>query len=44
MQSLWIFLKEKDAGYGIRTSIENFGRYQNIAVYPLYAIGNVYKN
>ena len=44
MQSLWIFLKEKNADYGIRTSIENFGRYQNIAVYPLYAIGNVYKN
>jgi hypothetical protein len=26
---------------GIRTSLENFGTYQNIKVYPLYAIGNI---
>ena len=43
MQSMWIFMKEKNSGYGIRTSLENFGKYQNIIVYPLYAIGNILK-
>ena len=41
MQSMWMFLKEKNASYGIRTSLENFCKYQNIYVYPLYAIGNI---
>jgi predicted AAA+ superfamily ATPase len=41
MQSLWIFMKEKNSKYGIRTSLENFSAYQNIFVYPLYAIGNL---
>jgi len=41
MQSMWVFLKEKNASYGIRTSLENFCTYQNINVYPLYAIGNI---
>jgi len=41
MQSLRLFMKEKHINRGIRTSLENFGRYENIDVYPLYAIGNV---
>jgi hypothetical protein len=41
MQSMWVFMKEKNSSYGIRTSLENFGKYQNINVYPLYAIGNL---
>ena len=41
MQSLHLFLKEKQSEYGIRTSLENFTKYDNIRVYPLYAIGNV---
>jgi len=41
MQSLHLFLKEKQSEYGIRTSLENFTKYDNIQVYPLYAIGNV---
>ena len=41
MQSLWMFMKEKNTSYGIRTSLENFSTYQNILVYPLYAIGKV---
>ena len=41
MQSLHLFLKEKQAHYGIRTSLENFCYYDKISVYPLYAIGNV---
>jgi len=42
MQSMWMFLKEKKSPYGIRTSLENFCIYQNINVYPLYAIGNIF--
>ena len=41
MQSMWVFMKEKNSSYGIRTSLENFCAYQNIKVYPLYAIGNI---
>ena len=41
MQSLHLFLKEKKIEYGIRTSLENFCKYDKIKVYPLYAIGNV---
>jgi len=42
MQSLHMFLAEKQLEYGIRTSLENFTKYDNIQVYPLYAIGNIY--
>ena len=38
MQSMFQFLTEKKSPYGIRTSMENFGIYENIRVYPLYAI------
>jgi predicted AAA+ superfamily ATPase len=41
MQSIFQFLKEKNYAYGIRTSMENFGTYQNIRVYPLYAISQI---
>jgi hypothetical protein len=41
MQSLRGFMKEKDIGKGVRTSLENFARYKNIEVYPLYAISNL---
>ena len=41
MQSMHLFLAEKQAEYGIRTSLENFTEYNNIRVYPLYAIGNI---
>jgi len=39
MQSMWLFLKEQNADFGIRASLENFGRYDRIEVFPLYAIG-----
>ena len=42
MQSMGVFIKEKNSSYGIRTSLENFGKYQNINLYPLYAIGNIF--
>ncbi|MCL2764290.1 MAG: AAA family ATPase [Treponema sp.] len=41
MQSLQLFMKEKQIERGIRTSLENFGRRGNIDIYPLYAIGNI---
>lgn len=41
MQSLRIFMKEKKIDKGIRTSLENFGAYENIEVYPMYAISNL---
>ena len=41
MQSLRLFMKEKNIESGVRTSLENFGRSGDIDVYPLYAIGNI---
>ncbi|MCX6252853.1 MAG: ATP-binding protein [Bacteroidetes bacterium] len=38
MQSLQVFLKEKGISSGIRVSMENFGKYGNFQIYPLYAI------
>ncbi len=43
MQSLRLFLKEKRLSRGIRTSLENFAEYDNIEVYPLYAISQLIK-
>jgi predicted AAA+ superfamily ATPase len=43
MQSMHLFLKEKQSNYGIRTSLENFTQYDKIKVYPLYAVGNLVK-
>jgi len=39
MQSMHLFLKEKNSKMGIRTSLENFSIYDKIKVIPLYAIG-----
>jgi predicted AAA+ superfamily ATPase len=41
MQSLHLFMQEKESEYGIRTSLENFAQYGKIKVYPLYAAGNI---
>ncbi len=41
MQSIRIFIREKHADYGIRISLENFCTYENIKVYPLYAVHNL---
>lgn len=43
MQSLYIFLEEKKIKNGIRTSLENFSRYEKVDVFPLYAISNILK-
>ena len=42
MQSMRIFLKERHLDQGIRISLENFARYENITVYPLYAASNIF--
>jgi len=38
MQSLHLFMKEKQSEYGLRTSLENFSLYGKIRVVPLYAL------
>ncbi len=43
MQSMFQFLSEKKYSYGIRCSMENFGTYQNIKIYPLYAVSRIGK-
>jgi predicted AAA+ superfamily ATPase len=41
MQSMFQFLSEKKYDYGIRCSMENFGIYQNIKIYPIYGIAKI---
>ena len=38
MQSLFMFMSEKNRNEGIRFSLENFSEYPPIKVYPLYAV------
>jgi predicted AAA+ superfamily ATPase len=42
MQSLYLFMKEKNRAKGIRTSLENFGIIDNVEIYPMYAISNIF--
>ena len=37
MQSLRIFLAEKHIPFGVRLSLENFGRLPDVLILPLYA-------
>lgn len=41
MQSLFLFLKEKNRTCGIRFSLENFSVYDQVRVFPLYAVSNL---
>ena len=54
MQSLWLFMHKKGLHHAVRTSLENFGRFEyidkeaddavrQVNVIPLYALGNLYK-
>ncbi|MBK9567944.1 MAG: ATP-binding protein [Saprospiraceae bacterium] len=43
MQSLFLFLKEKNLYQGVRFSLENFGQYDKILSIPLYAIDAIKK-
>ena len=42
MQSMRLFMEAKGIAKGIRTSLENFSCYDDILVYPLYAIRNIH--
>ncbi len=42
MQSMNIFLNKNKPVYGIRISHENFSEYENIKIFPLYAIQNLF--
>jgi len=44
MQSLRVFLSEKKQTHGYRFSLENFAEYQDIKVFPLYAVSNFAKS
>jgi predicted AAA+ superfamily ATPase len=41
MQSLYLFLKEKNSSTGIRLSLENFCSIDKVEVYPIYAVQNI---
>jgi len=41
MQSLHLFIKEKNVDIGVRFSLENFGRFQNITTIPIYAVSTI---
>jgi uncharacterized protein len=41
MQSMNLFIQAKGSEKGIRISQENFSKYNNIEVFPLYAISNI---
>lgn len=43
MQSLYIFLKEKNLPFGIRLSIENFAEMNHLKILPLYAVHRLKK-
>lgn len=42
MQSLRYFMEKKDISNGIRSSLENFAKYDNIEVIPLFALSNLF--
>jgi len=42
MQSMYLFMQEKNKNKGIRISTENFATYNNIDVYPLYATAQLF--
>jgi len=43
MQSLFLFLKEKNIPQGIRISLENFSSIEMINIMPIYATFNLNK-
>jgi hypothetical protein len=44
MQSLHLFLSERNLPWGLRISSENFALYPKIRVFPLYAISQVFQS
>ncbi|QBN19549.1 ATP-binding protein [Flavobacterium nackdongense] len=44
MQSLRVFLREKNSQKGVRFSLENFSSIDDIAIYPLYAVSSFFES
>lgn len=44
MQSMYLFLSEKNSHWGVRFSLENFGEIENIKIMPLYATMKLFDN
>lgn len=44
MKSMYQFMTDKNLGYGIRTSLENFGKLDKIDILPLYALSNLFQS
>jgi predicted AAA+ superfamily ATPase len=44
MQSMFLFMEEKQSELGFRLSLENFSHYDKVRVYPLYAVSNMLEN
>jgi len=44
MQSLFLFLNEKNVPSGVRFSLENYATFDNIQVFPLYAVSDFMKS
>ncbi len=44
MQSMHLFLNERNMNYGLRISLENFSEYERIKTLPLFAISKLFKN
>lgn len=42
MQSMFIFLEERNLSEGIRCSLENFGRYGRVITIPVYALHRIW--
>jgi Predicted ATPase (AAA+ superfamily) len=42
MQSMYQFLSEKKYPYGIRCSMENFGTFEKVKIYPIYATSRMF--
>jgi len=43
MQSLYLFIREKNLQIGVRTSMENIGEVDKIRIFPMYAITRLLK-
>ncbi len=43
MKSMYQFMNDKHLDYGIRTSLENFGKLEKVDIVPLYALSNLFR-
>lgn len=43
MKSMYQFMSDKNLDYGIRTSLENFGKLNQVDIIPIYALSNLFR-